>query len=83
MLDFDGAIEYYEKALAIDPGRSEIHYNYAIILVKEKKDYLKAKEHLEEAIRLDPGNHNAQKGLDILMKKRFRNGEPKKGLLRR
>jgi len=73
----------YEKALSIDPKRSDIHYNYAILLVKELKDFVSAREHLESAVRTDPKNNEARTALERLIKKKFREDKEKKGLFGR
>ena len=47
------------------------------------KDYQKGREELETAVRLDPYNLRAKDALDRLIKKKFKDGKPKKGLFRR
>ena len=83
LTDFKRAAELYERAIEIDPNSSEYHLNYAILLVNDLKDYQKGREELETAVRLDPYNLRAKDALDRLVKKKFRNGTPKKGLFHR
>ena len=83
LTDFKRAAELYERAIEIEPKSSEYHLNYAILLVNDLKDYEKGKEELEKAVELDPYNLRAKDALDRLVRKKFRDGRPKKGLLRR
>ena len=77
------AAELYEKAIAIDPKNADYHLNYAILLVNDKKDYVKGREELEKVVELDPYNVRAKDALDRLIKKKFKDGKPKKGLFSR
>ena len=83
LTDFKRAAELYERAIEIEPKSSEYHLNYAILLVNDLKDYQKGREELETAVRLDPYNLRAKDALDRLIKKKFKDGKPKKGLFRR
>ena len=83
LLDFDRAGELYEKAIALEPNKAEYHLNYAILLVNDKKDYVKGREELEKVVQLDPYNVRAKDALDRLIKKKFKDGKPKKGLFSR
>ena len=83
LLDFDRAAELYEKAIALEPKNPDYHLNYAILLVNDKKDYVKGREELEKVVELDPYNVRAKDALDRLIKKKFRDGKPKKGLFSR
>ncbi len=48
----DEAIEQFEKALKINPNYIEAHLNMAIVL-NDKGDYVRAKEHYEIATKLE------------------------------
>ncbi len=71
MVDFPKAAEYYEKAVAADPGAYEYHQDYAVLLLHDLKDYVKAKRELEEVLRLKPNSLSARKNYDLLMKTKF------------
>lgn len=82
--DFEKSAEYYRKAIAADPNRPEYHQNYAVLLLKDLKDYQKAKIELETLMKLDPSNVSAKKNYDLLMKKKFDSaGNLKKSILKR
>ncbi len=86
MVDFPKAAEYYEMAVAADPGAYEYHQDYAVLLLNDLKDYVRAKEELEEVLRLRPNSLSARKNYDLLMKTKFDeegNLKEKKGLLGR
>jgi len=83
LTDFKKAAELYERAIELEPNSSEYHLNYAILLVNDLKDYQKGREELEAVVRLDPYNVRAKDALDRLIKKKFKDGKPKKGLFRR
>ena len=80
LTDFKMAAEMYERAIAIDPGKSEYHLNCSILLVNDLKDYQKGREELERAVELDPYNLRAKDALERLIRKKFKDGRPKKGL---
>jgi len=71
MVDFPKAAEYYEKAVVADPGAYEYHQDYAVLLLHDLKDYVKAKRELEEVLRLKPNSLSARKNYDLLMKTKF------------
>ena len=80
-VDFEKAAEYYEKAIAACPDMYEYHQDYAVLLLNDIKDYVKAKHELEEVMRLRPNSDTAKKNYDILMKKKFdKNGNLKRSL---
>ena len=83
LTDFRKAAELYEKAIELDPNVAEYHLNYSILLVNDLKDFVKGRSELERAIELDPYNQRAKDALDRLIKKKFRDGELKKGLFSR
>ncbi len=86
MVDFPRSAEYYEKAIAADPGAYEYHQDYAVLLLNDLKDYEKAKTELEEVLRLRPNSLSARKNYDLLMKTKFDadgNLKKKQGLLGR
>ena len=80
LTDFKRAAEMYERAIAIDPDKSEYHLNYSILLVNDLKDYQKGREELERAVELDPYNLRAKDALERLIRKKFKDGRPKKSL---
>jgi len=49
----EAALEYYRKALQVDPGLAEAHYNMGVIY-NERQEQTKAVQHLVEAIRMKP-----------------------------
>lgn len=53
--DFTGAIEWFEKALAIDPGHAELHNHLAVFLRDSGRPDLALPHHLS-AIAQSPGN---------------------------
>lgn len=71
MVKFETAAEYYEKAVAADPEAYEYHQDYAVLLLHDLKDYVRAKEELEEVLRLKPNSMSARKNYDLLMKTKF------------
>jgi tetratricopeptide (TPR) repeat protein len=64
--DYDGAIEWMEKALAMAPDSSNVHYwaatAYVVKLQREQAFALvgKVKSHIETAVELDPANVEAR-----------------------
>lgn len=64
--DYDGAIQWMEKALVIAPDSSDVHYwaatAYVVKLQKEQAFALvgKVKSHIETAVELDPANVQAR-----------------------
>ncbi len=87
MVDFPKAAEYYEKAIALAPGRYEYHQNYAALLLNDLKDYQKAKEELEILMEMKPNDWKVKENYDRLMREKFdKNGNVKKprfGFLKR
>ncbi len=81
MTNFPKAGEYYEKAIALDPGKYEYHQNYAVLLLNDLKDWEKAKTELEILLEMRPGDFMMKKNYDKLMSTKFdKNGNVKKGL---
>lgn len=80
LTEFDKAAELYLKAIELDPNNPAYRLNYSILLIKDLKDYVEGRKQLEKAIELDPTNYEAIKAHGKLMKKKFRNELPKKGL---
>lgn len=80
LTDFKKAAELYEKAIALDPNNADYHLNYSILLVNDLKDYVKGREELEKGIALDPTNQRAKDAHARLLKKKFKDDTPKKGL---
>ncbi len=86
MVDFPKAAEYYEKAIALAPGKYEYHQNYSALLLNDIKDYEKAKSELEILMQLKPDDWKIKDNYDRLMRDKFdKNGNVKKklGFLRR
>lgn len=84
MTDFKRAAEYYEKAIATNPGKFEYHQNYSVLLLNDLKDWPKAKQELEILLEMRPGDLMIRKNYDKLMSEKFdRNGNPKVSLLKR
>lgn len=84
MTDFVRAGEYYEKAIALAPGRYEFHQNYAVLLLNDLKDYPKAKAELEVLLEMKPGDLKVRQNYDRLVREKFdKNGNPKKSLMGR
>lgn len=83
LTDFKKAAGLYERAIELEPNVAEYHLNYSILLVNDLKDFVKGRSELEKAIELDPYNQRAKDALDRLIKKKFRDGELKKGLFSR
>ena len=87
MVDFKGAAEYYEKAIAINPNKYEYHQNYSALLLNDLKDYEKAKQELEILMELKPDDRVIQENYRRLMREKFdANGNVKKsrfGFLKR
>ena len=83
LTDFKKAAGLYERAIELEPNVAEYHLNYSILLVNDLKNFVKGRSELERAIELDPYNQRAKDSLDRLIKKKFRDGELKKGLFSR
>lgn len=47
----DKAVKFYKKALSLDPKSAEAHYNYGLVLLKQKK-YEDAKKQAKQAYEL-------------------------------
>ena len=69
--DFQRSREYYEKAIAMEPGNYDYHLNYTVLLLNDVKDYVKAKEELEYLMSVKPGDLNLRKNYDKLMREKF------------
>ena len=77
--DFERSAQYYEKAIAMNPGCYDYHLNYAVLLLNDIRDYVKAKEELELLLEMRPGEIKIQQNYDRLMKSKFdKNGNVKK-----
>jgi tetratricopeptide (TPR) repeat protein len=87
MVDFPKAAEYYEKAIALAPGRYEYHQNYAALLLNDLKDYEKARQELEILMELKPDDWKVKQNYERLMREKFdKDGKVKKsrfGFLKR
>ncbi len=63
--------EHYKNAIDIDPEFTDAHYNYAVLLYKQKK-IIDAKLHYKKAIELDPKFIDAHYGYAYLLYKQGR-----------
>ncbi len=52
--DYAGAKTDYEKAIAINPNNSDMHFNYGLLLIEYFNDQEKARQHIETAIAQKP-----------------------------
>ncbi|NVJ27974.1 tetratricopeptide repeat protein, partial [Myxococcus sp. AM011] len=59
----DRAIEVLTKAIDQAPEAAALHSKLALILVHQRKDYLRAAKLLERAVELEPGNTVFQQNL--------------------
>ncbi len=71
ILDFKGAGEYYEKAIALDPDNYVYHQNYSVLLLNDLKDYPKAKKELETLMELKPADTKVRMNYEKLMRTKF------------
>lgn len=79
--DFRRAGEFYEKAIATDPSNYVYHQNYAVLLLNDLRDYVKAKSELELLMELKPADQKIRSNYDKLMRTKFdKNGNVKKSL---
>lgn len=60
--DYQGAIETYQRALALDSQNSIIHYRLGYVFT-QKGDLEEAEKHIQEALRLDPQSPQAKAAL--------------------
>lgn len=58
MADYDTAIQYFNKALEVDPN-STLYYNNIVLAFYYKGDYDKTIEYCKKAIEIDPKNTQA------------------------
>lgn len=63
--DYQKALSYFNKAVAVNPSFAQLHYNIGLILANIGK-LSEAKESLEKAISLDSTNQQAVKQLEIV-----------------
>ncbi|XP_049386944.1 inactive TPR repeat-containing thioredoxin TTL3-like, partial [Solanum stenotomum] len=64
--DYNEALNFYEKAIAICPGDGGLHYNRAGALIRLKR-FTEAIREFEEAIRLDPTLVQPRQCLGLLL----------------
>lgn len=84
VVDFPRSREYYEMAIGACPDRYEYHQDYAVLLLNDVKDYVRAKEELETVMELKPGDANVERTYRQLLRDKFdKNGNPKKSLRER
>lgn len=57
---YNEALEYLNKALAIDPSNSDIYYNFGFLYLN-KEDYNSAKTSLNKSLELSPENPKSKK----------------------
>ncbi len=65
--DRQGAIETINKALTVDPNRSDLHTSLGILEGAGGKDLPAARQELEKAVQLDGKNTNARLALAALL----------------
>jgi len=53
--NYPAAVKAYEKALAIDPGKSEVYFDMGVAY-GEMADFTKALTNIDKAVSLDPQN---------------------------
>ena len=66
---YDVAIDYYSKAIAIEPTYLEAYYNRGLCY-EESKEYKLAEEDLREALKLNPQYTEAALALERVIKQR-------------
>ena len=69
--DFKRSGEFYEKAIATDPTNYVYHQNYAVLLLNDLRDYVKAKSELELLMDMKPGDQKIKSNYDKLMRTKF------------
>lgn len=69
--DFQGAREWYEKAIAMDPKNYDYHLNYTVLLLNDVRDYVKAKSELEWLLSQKPNDAMLRRNYDKLMREKF------------
>ncbi len=70
--DLEDARRCYERAVALDPGSSQAHYNWAVTYWN--RDWDRAILHLEKALALAPDNPQARQFLEKARRLRGRSG---------
>lgn len=73
------AIEYYKKALNINPAHGDTHYNMAQIYENERQ-YSQAIFHYEQVVKVEPGHREIDKVYFSLGKIYRLRGEPDKAI---
>jgi Tfp pilus assembly protein PilF len=73
---FDKAMEYYEKALDINPNNAITNFNYALLFHNNFKNPQKAKVYYEKALKIVPNNLKVLNNYAILLMDKLSN--PKK-----
>ncbi|MCS7462499.1 tetratricopeptide repeat protein [Paenibacillus doosanensis] len=66
--DFESAIEWFEQAIAMEPGNAAFHYRLSITYARSNK-LVKALEHASQAIELDPDEEHYRYHLQHLKAK--------------
>src|SRR5437870_13378686 len=59
-LDYDGALECFEKALEANPRSALAHFEAGLLYEKHKQDHAAAIYHFERFLRLRPGSGYAE-----------------------
>lgn len=63
---YNEALDYLNKALAIDSTNPEVYYNFGFLYLN-KEDYSSAKTYLNKSLELNPGNQKAKKLLAFIV----------------
>src|SRR6185369_9186177 len=57
--DVDGAVQQFEEALRIEPGKANAHYNLAVLLARQNK-HEQAITHLRSALNVEASDQSAR-----------------------
>ncbi len=68
MRRYDKAKDTFEKAAALNPVSTDLHFNMGLVYMRLKL-WDKARAELEQCLKLDPGNKRAQYALGVLYEK--------------
>lgn len=74
--DPEGAVRWFEKALAADPASHETHLWIALVCDEQLQHHVKARKHFEKAIELAPESFQPRRGFARLL---LRDGQTKEG----
>ncbi|MDX2226165.1 MAG: LysM peptidoglycan-binding domain-containing protein [Verrucomicrobiae bacterium] len=66
LMDYDGAVDYFERALRDNPKLAKAHLELALIYDEKKQDYVSAIFHFERYLRLRPDSGKKEMVQDFL-----------------